>query len=86
MATSGTSEGDGTRTRNHWIDSHKGTGEIPEKDAGSREGGARNGASDVDPCSIDAGLQALIDVWPALPAALKVGIIAMVRAAGTSTK
>jgi len=30
----------------------------------------------------DADLQVLIDAWPALPEAIKAGIVAMVRAAG----
>jgi hypothetical protein len=32
--------------------------------------------------TFEPDLQALVDAWPTLPAALKAGILAMVRAAG----
>lgn len=45
--------------------------------AESAAAGAENGPVDPD-------LQAVIDAWPALPAAVKAGILAMVRAAKDS--
>jgi hypothetical protein len=35
----------------------------------------------TDTCQIDPDLAAILDAWPTLPDALKVGIVAMVKAA-----
>jgi len=44
-------------------------------------GGAESGALSVPERPIDPDLQRLIDAWPTLPEAVKVGIVAMVEAA-----
>jgi hypothetical protein len=44
-------------------------------------GGARGGAQNAKTPTIDAALAAVIDAWPALPEAIRAGILAMVRAA-----
>jgi hypothetical protein len=44
--------------------------------------GAIPGAVGENPRPIDPDLAALIDAWPTLPAPLKTGIMAMVKAAG----
>jgi hypothetical protein len=44
--------------------------------------GAKSGALAPEKPAIDPALAALIDVWPALPEAIRAGILAMVRAAG----
>jgi hypothetical protein len=48
----------------------------------SAQGGAKSGALTPETLVIDPGLAALIDAWPALPEAIRAGILAMVRAAG----
>jgi len=57
------------------------TPEYPEKPAISSQSGAESGALDVQNAEIDPRLVAIIDAWPALPEALKAGILAMVRTA-----
>ncbi len=42
--------------------------------------GAESGAVETEKAPIDPDLARLIDAWPALPDALKTGIVAMVRA------
>ena len=44
------------------------------------EGGAESGALTVGNANIDPELASLIDAWPTLPDAIRVGIMAMVRA------
>jgi hypothetical protein len=44
--------------------------------------GAETGAVTENLPPVDADLVALVNAWPTLPAALKAGIVAMVRAAG----
>ncbi len=43
------------------------------------KGGATGGAVDPHSCSIDPNLQLIIDAWPALPEAVKAGILAMIK-------
>jgi hypothetical protein len=52
------------------------------KTALSADGGAESGAPATQTAPIDAGLASVIDAWPALPNAIRAGILAMVRAAG----
>ncbi len=47
----------------------------------SDQSGAESGALGAREALIDPGLVAVVDAWPALPAAIKEGIVAMVRAA-----
>ena len=44
-------------------------------------GAAKSGASDAANQAVDAELLEVVDAWPELPAALKSGILSMVRAA-----
>ena len=48
----------------------------------SLSGGAECGALGAQFEPIDPELQAIIDVWPKLPEAIKAGILAMVHTAG----
>jgi hypothetical protein len=55
----------------------------PENDSnssGSGEGGAKSGALGAPEAAFDPELAAIVVAWPALPAAIKAGIMAMVRA------
>jgi hypothetical protein len=58
---------------------------IPPETRGKRgasEGtGADAGAVETKTAHDDPDLQAIIDAWPALPEAIKAGILAMIRAA-----
>ena len=56
--------------------------ENPEKNAHSENRAAAGAAVDSENAEIDADLQAIIERWADLPEAVKVGIVAMVRAAG----
>lgn len=47
---------------------------------GSGQGGAQSGALYAPKAPIDPDLAAVVDAWPVLPAAIKAGILAMVRA------
>jgi len=51
----------------------------------SSDAGADAGAVETKLAHIGPDLQGIIDAWPALPDAIKAGILAMVRAAGVST-
>jgi hypothetical protein len=53
----------------------------PEKTAHSAQGGAKSGAPAMHSPAIEPDLAVLIDAWPALPAAVPAGIVAMVKAA-----
>ena len=48
----------------------------------SASAGANAGAVETKTAHDDPDLQAIIDAWPALPEAIKAGIVAMVQAAG----
>ena len=60
--------------------------EHPSKASGKphihTDGGAESGALAADPLPRDPDLAMLVERWDSLPAALKTGITAMVRAAG----
>lgn len=58
------------------------TRETTGKTGPSGQSGADSGALDAREAPLDADLAALVDVWPALPAAIKAGILAMIRATG----
>ncbi|MGA2035589.1 MAG: hypothetical protein ABSG68_25350 [Thermoguttaceae bacterium] len=55
---------------------------FPGKSGFSESGGAKSGALGAQDGAIDPELRAIIDAWPALPDAIKAGILAMVRTAG----
>jgi len=78
------SEADGTRTRNHRIDSqpdesHKPLGDSDLRDA--TEAIAAHTAAPRSDAPNDPDLAALIAAWPDLPEPVRAGINAMVRAA-----
>ncbi len=52
----------------------------------SAAGGSISAAVEAKTAHFDADLQAVIDAWPALPEAIKAGILAMVRAAGNGAE
>ncbi len=58
------------------------TPENTEKTGISADAGADAGAVETKRGQFGPDLQAIIDAWPALPEAIKAGILAMVRAAG----
>jgi hypothetical protein len=45
-------------------------------------GGAESGALAALEATIDPSLAAIVEAWPKVPEAIKVGILAMIRAAG----
>ena len=49
----------------------------------AESGGAESGAESRDSVHLAADLRQVIDAWPDLPGPVKVGILAMVDAAGT---
>jgi hypothetical protein len=49
------------------------------------QSGAECGALGAQNAPLDPDLAAVVDAWPALPAAIKAGILAMVQAAGGIT-
>ena len=55
--------------------------ETPAKRGISETGGAKSGALSPVSTPIDPDLAAITAAWPELPAALKAGIVAMVKAA-----
>jgi hypothetical protein len=61
-------------------------GDLPQETQGktgiSADAGADAGAVETKREQFSPDLQALIDAWPALPDAIKAGILAMVKAAG----
>jgi len=48
----------------------------------SGQSGAESGALGAREAPVDPDLAAVVDAWPTLPAAIKAGILAMVRAGG----
>jgi hypothetical protein len=63
-----------------------GSAEHPQESSGnssdSDQGGAESGALGAREAPIDPRLAAVVEAWPTLPEAIKVGILAMVQAAG----
>lgn len=57
----------------------------PRKNAGktqvTNQSGAESGALGAREAPIDPELAAVVEAWPALPDAIKAGILAMIRAA-----
>ena len=51
----------------------------------SSDAGADAGAVETKLAHIGPDLQGIIDAWPALPDAIKAGIVALVKASGVST-
>jgi hypothetical protein len=62
--------------------SHCGTAEKTGKNAGFANVAANLAAVETKPEALDADLAAVVKAWPMLPAAVKAGILAMVKAAG----
>ena len=58
----------------------------PDKTTVSKQGGAQSGAHAAPTAVSDPDLAAVVKVWPKLPEAVRVGIVAMVKAAGGNTK
>jgi len=60
--------------------------ELPPKTSGnvevSAESGAECGALGAREARIDPDLAAVVDTWPKLPEAIRVGVLAIIRAAG----
>jgi hypothetical protein len=78
------SEADGTRTRNHRIDSQPDDSPNPRDGRGLREAAETIAAPIAAPGSDathDPDLAALVAAWPDLPEPVRAGINAMVRAA-----
>ena len=61
------------------------TGENPEENGDSGPAGPVAGPVKTKTCSPDADLQAVINAWPELPDAIRAGIVAIVRAANSTT-
>jgi hypothetical protein len=91
------SEGDGTRTRNHRIDSTSVSGgndnqgnELDEAvgrvtGCVTGAGGNEGEAGDVLQV-VDGDLAAVVEAWDQLPAAIRAGIVAMVQASGGASQ
>jgi hypothetical protein len=75
------SEAVGARTRDLRIKSHGQTPENIGKTAVPADAGADAGAVETKTTHFPPDLQALIDAWPALPDAIRAGIVALVNAA-----
>ena len=81
---SSSSEADGTRTRNHRIDSQPGESPNPRDGCDLRKAAEATAAQPAAPVSDapqDPDLEALIAAWHDLPEPFRAGINAMVRAA-----
>jgi len=78
-----TSEADGTRTRNHRIDSQRGECPNPRQNADLRDIPPAPAAPAAAPAAeplLPPDLAAVVAAWPALPPAVRAGIAAMVQA------
>ena len=60
--------------------------ENAEEYADSASRAAPGAAVSAETVPLDPDLQLVIDAWPTLPEATKIGILAMVRAAGESSE
>jgi hypothetical protein len=81
------SEGDGTRTRNHRIDSQRGESPNPQQNADIREIPPAPAAPIAAPSAeppLPPDLAALLAAWPELPTAVRAGISAMVQASASA--
>jgi hypothetical protein len=81
------SEGDGTRTRNHRIDSQRGEHPNPQQNADIRDIPPAPAAPIAAPAAeppLPPDLAALLAAWPALPTAVRAGILAMVQASASA--
>jgi hypothetical protein len=64
-----------------WLE-HATFGSVDRGESSSSSGKTKVSASASHGLPTDPDLAAIVDAWPALPAALKAGIVAMIRAAG----
>ncbi len=62
--------------------SHRATPENPEENSDFPKGGASGAAVKPEIVHSDPGLAMVVRRWDSLPEAVRVGIVAMVRAAG----
>jgi len=74
------SEADGTRTRNHRIDSQADESRNPPPEADLRDG-CNEGTAQIAARPIEPDLARVIAAWDGLPAPVRAGINAMVAAA-----
>ena len=58
------------------------TGKTGPSEQSGADSGADSGALDAREVPLDSDLAAMVDAWPALPAAIKAGILARIRATG----
>jgi hypothetical protein len=82
------SEADGTRTRNHRIDSQRGECPNPRQNADLRDIPPEPAAPAAAPTAespLPPDLAAVVAAWPALPPAVRAGIAAMVQASAVGT-
>jgi hypothetical protein len=74
------------RVRDSWVEVAGAGTELPPQNevnfATGGESGAQSGAPGAPNGPVNPDLVAVVEAWPSLPAALKAGILAMVRAAG----
>ena len=81
------SEGDGTRTRNHRIDSPTASHSKPKQDkqfTAINDAGCTTGSTSEqgDAAIVDPELAALVAAWPTLPAPIKAAIRALLGVTG----
>ena len=77
------SEGEGTRTLNHRIDSQIPHPQNPEENGDFPKAGAPGAAVESEIGISDPDLAVIVQRWDSLPEAVKAGIVAMVKATGT---
>ncbi|GMV27138.1 MAG: hypothetical protein AMXMBFR58_31690 [Phycisphaerae bacterium] len=86
-AETSVNEADGTRTRNHRIDSRRGECPNPRQNGDLRDispAPAAPGAAPTAESPLPPDLAAVVAAWPALPPAVRAGIAAMVQASTTA--
>ena len=74
----------GVEPPTHGFSVREETGCFPGNTAFSANPGANAVAVETKPAHIAPDLQAIIDAWPTLPEAIRAGILAMIRAAGSA--